>query len=192
MKAYHFTSDTLRDGSPIPAIGEELVFSGRIEICVSGLHASKHPFDALAYAPGNLLHLVDCRDIREEQKDKFVCSSRTILKTIDSTKILQEFSRKCALEVIHLWDCPSVVREYLETGREEIREAAWAASWDAARAARDAAGNAAGNAAAWAAAWAAAGDAAWDAAWAAWAAAEDAASWDAAEEKQRILFLSLL
>ena len=31
--AYHFTSATLRDGQPIPAIGETLVFDGPLEMC---------------------------------------------------------------------------------------------------------------------------------------------------------------
>ncbi len=68
------------------------------------------------------------------------------------------------------WTMPSIVREYLETGNEEIRAAAWAAA------------SAAASAAAWDAAWAAASAAAWAAAWAAasaaaWAAAS-AAAWD--------------
>ncbi len=45
--AYHFTGETLRDGSPIPAIGETLYFRDKIELCKSGYHASLHPFDAL-------------------------------------------------------------------------------------------------------------------------------------------------
>lgn len=45
---YHFTGDTLRDGSPIPPIGEKLVFEGRIEICGSGLHWSEHPLSSAA------------------------------------------------------------------------------------------------------------------------------------------------
>jgi len=32
------------------------------------------------------------------------------------------FSRWCALQVVHLWDCPDEVRRYLETGDESIRE----------------------------------------------------------------------
>ena len=90
---------------------------------------------------------------------------------------LPEFARWCALQVIHLWDAPPVVREFLETGKEELRDAArdtaraaasdaaWAAASDAARAAM---------AAAWAA-WAAASVAARDAAWAAARAARDTA-----------------
>jgi hypothetical protein len=91
--------------------------------------------------------------------------------------VLREFARECALDVIHLWDAPQIVRDYLESGDDNLRAAAraaarvaaWdaarAAAWDAARAAARAAAMAAAGDAAWAAAWAASGDAAWDAAW---------------------------
>lgn len=96
---------------------------------------------------------------------------------------LREFTRWCALRVIHLWDAPDVVKQYLETGDETLREAAGAA---AGAAAWDAVGNAVGNAAraaAWAAAWAAAraaarGDAGGAARAATWAAAWDDAGAD--------------
>jgi hypothetical protein len=39
-------------------------------------------------------------------------------------KQCREFARKCALDVIHLWNAPDIVIRYLETGDEEIREAA--------------------------------------------------------------------
>jgi len=66
--------------------------------------------------------------------DKFVGRRRKILQTIDTTELLREFARWCALQVIDLWDCPPIVREYLETGREEIQAAARAAGWEEARA----------------------------------------------------------
>ncbi len=124
VTAYHFTSDTLRDGRPIPAIGEELRHDGPVKICASGLHASRHVFDALSFAPGTLLHKVECRDIVEEENDKLVCRSRTIIATIDAEEVLRRFARRPALDVIHLWDAPDVVREYLETGDESLRDAA--------------------------------------------------------------------
>ncbi len=51
---------------------------------------------------------------------------------------LREFSRWCALQVKDLWDMPDVVREYRETGNEELRDAAWDAAWNAAWASADA------------------------------------------------------
>ena len=49
--------------------------------------------------------------------------------------VLREFARWCALSVAHLWDMPDVVRQYLQTGNEEIRAAAGDAAGDAAGAA---------------------------------------------------------
>jgi len=65
--------------------------------------------------------------------------------------------------VVHLWDAPAIVKEYLATGDEKMRDAAWraanAARGDAAWAAAVAAG-----AAPRIAPWPAAADAAWGAA----------------------------
>jgi hypothetical protein len=163
MKAYHFTESTLRDGRPLPAVGEWLEHTGPLVPCESGLHASEHPFDAFQFAPGNLLHLVECDgEIVEhgEPVDKFVCRRRRIVATVDAQPLLREFARWCAAQVLHLWDAPQVVRDYIATGDESSRAAAWDAAQDAAQDAARAAAQAAAQAAAWAAAWAAAQDAA--------------------------------
>lgn len=138
MIAYHFTGDKLRDGRPIPPVGEWLVHEGPIEPCVSGLHASAHPSDALVYAPGPMLHKVEIEgDIREhgDPTDKVVGRRRKIIASIDATELLRAFSRWCALQVIHLWHAPDVVRTYLETGDESLRTAATAAAYAATAAA---------------------------------------------------------
>ena len=197
---YHFTGKTLRDGRPLPAIGEWLEHEGELRMCVSGLHASPTPFDALQYAPGPLLHLVELDGETIAGGDKVVCRKRKIVASIDATDLLRKFACTVALKVIHLWDAPLVVREYLETGDESkryaaraaagaaraagaaaraARDAAWAAAWAAwaaAEAAAGAAARAAARDAARAAARAAAGAAVGDAAWA----AGDAAAWEAA------------
>ena len=156
--AWHFVAATLRDGSPIPADGDLLKFHGELAICESGLHAAERIFDALSYAPGNTICRVKCAEIGERQDDKFVCAERTILWRIDGEQILRQFARRVALDVIHLWDAPAIVRQYLETGDKAIRDAARDAAMAAAK---DAAWDAA-MAAAWAAAWAAARTAALD------------------------------
>jgi hypothetical protein len=175
--AWHFVDDRLRDGRPIPADGVELRHDGLVMMCQSGLHASRKLADALQYAPGNTLCRVEMRDVVAEDGDKLVARSRTILWRIDAEPVLWQFARDCALEVLHLWDAPDVVVEYLLTGDESLRDVAWDAAWDARAAAR------AAGAAAWAAAWAAARTAARTAARAAAraaGAAARAAAWDAA------------
>lgn len=162
IRAYHFVGKTLRDGRPVPPDGEWLEHDGPIVMCQSGLHASRHPFDALRYAPGATLCLVDCDGDVEEDTDKLVCRRRRIVARIDATDLLLAFAREQALGVVHLWDAPEVVVRYLQTGDETIRATADAAAWYAALAAADAA--------AWSAALAAARD---DAGAAAWSAAKD-------------------
>ena len=179
VRAWHFVGDTLRDGSPIPADGVWLEYKGALKMCESGLHASRHPFDAMKYAPGNTLCIVECSGEIIEDTDKLVCSRRRIIERMDATEMLRYFARMQALSVVHLWDAPDVVLDYLMTGEEELRaaalDAALDAAWAAARAER------AARDAAWAA---------WDAAWAAERAAERAA-W-AAERAARKDFAELV
>lgn len=208
MIAYHFVGSTLRDGRPVPPDGEWLVHDGPVKLCVSGLHASRRPWDALQFAPGATLCLVDLDEIVEEAGNKLVARRRRIVRRVDLTADLRAFALQCARDVLHLWDAPDVVRRYLESGDETLRTAAWAAARNASLAdemayARTAAWCAARNAvkaaalaAAWDAAWIAADYAAQATAWAdemahtsaaASAAAKKAAwaaAWDAARAAQ--------
>jgi len=170
ITAWHFVGDRLRDGRPVPKDGIWLEHTGAIAICRSGLHASRDPFDALQYAPGPWLCRVECDGDIVEQRDKLVCRRRRIVERRDATDGLRYFARMQALSVVHLWNAPDVVLDYLMTGDERIRAAASAAASDAASAAASAAASDAASAAAWAAA----SDAARAAAW---AAASD--GWDA-------------
>jgi hypothetical protein len=175
---WHFVADKLRDGSPVPAVGEVLSVEGRIACCPSpadgeaGLHGSRRIIDALSHAPGSTICKVEIWGDVVEEGDKLAGRHRRIVQMIDGEGLLREFARRQALSVGHLWDMPEIVREYLETGREDIRAAARGAAW----AAWDAAGAAAG---------AAARAAAWDAAEDAAGAAARAAAWDAAEDAAR-------
>jgi len=173
--AWHFTGNTLRDGSPIPAIGETLVFPGKVEMCGSGYHWSLKPSQALVYAPGATLHKVSFGGYVEIGDDKGVSSERTIIASIDATHLLRRFAADMALGVSHLWGMPEVVRDYLITLDESKRVVARVAARDAARvAARDDAWVAARDAA-----WVAARDAARNAAWYATCHAARDAAWDA-------------
>ena len=162
IRAWHFVGDTLRDGRPIPADGVLLKFDGTPIPCERGLHASRHPFDALQYAPGNTLCLVECGGIivpHGEPEDKIACTERRIIVRMDAEPLLRHFSRQQALSVVDMLgdNPPDVVLDWLMTGDESIRESArasaWASAWASARASA--------RASAWASAWASALDSAW-------------------------------
>lgn len=184
--AWHFTGDRLRDGRPLPAVGEWLEHEGLVRICESGLHASRRPADALWYAPGPMLHLVECAEIASEQADKLVCRRRRIIASMDATDMLRYYARMRALSAIHLWDAPDVVLDYLMTGDKRLGIAASDAARDASTGARSAAARVAASAAARAVTWATARDAAWDSVRAvAWTASRDAtldAAWGEFDE----------
>ena len=160
---YHWVGDKLRDGSPVPPNGEWLRYDGPIELCKSGLHWSESPWDALQYAPGPVLCRVETRGETITGDDKCVSRERRIISRRDMTAELRAFARSEALGVIHLWNAPEIVRQYLITGDESLRDAARDAARevpsDAARAAARGAARDATMAAAWAAARAAARDA---------------------------------
>jgi hypothetical protein len=172
------------DGREI-RIGRTHTHQGNLELCISGLHASRRVLDALGYAGGNLLWRVECSGEMIEGGDKFVCTRRKYLAVIDAEAILRKFARLCALDVIDKRDAPEVVVRYLKTGDDSLRaaarNAAGDAAWDAARDAAWDAARGATRAAAWDAAWVAA----WDAARAAARNAARAAAWDAARGATR-------
>jgi len=93
--------------------------------------------DALPYAPGPVVYRVVGSGIivpHGDPIDKYACSERTYVSDgIDISDTLNLFARKCALDVIHLWNPPEIVVRYLKTGDESIRAAAWAATRGAAR-----------------------------------------------------------
>lgn len=156
-------SDRLPHGDGrVIVVGEAHSVTGQIILCKNALHASRHPFDALRPAPGPFLYRVRCWGDVVEDTDKLGARHREYLAMRDATAMLRQYARERALSVIHLWDAPDVVRRYLETGDETIRDAA-------ARAASDAwAGRTAPAwpaAAARAATWDVARAAAWDVAW---------------------------
>jgi hypothetical protein len=170
--AYHFVADKLRDGRAIPPDGVWLEHTGKVEMCESGLHASLHVADALKYAPGATLCLVELGGEIQTGDDKLVASKRRIIARFDATELLRKDARDSALSVIHLWKAPAVVKRYLEIGGESLRIEAQSAADAAAYAAAAYAAADAAAYAAYAAAYAA--DAAYAAA--ARAAAADAAA----------------
>ena len=166
--------------------------STRIIPCRVGFHASARATDALYYAHGPIACLVTLHgDIVSHGNpiDKYAAHGRTVLKMADATETLQAFSRWCALSVIHLWDAPQIVYDYLNTGDKNLWAEAWnaskAAAWDASKDAVWGASRAAACDAAWDeskyAAWDESRAAAWDASKTAALYASKAAAWDASK-----------
>ena len=135
--AWHFVGATLRDGSPIPNDGEWLYFLGDCKLCKSGLHWSRNPFDALKYASGATLCLVEINHIIEEQEDKGVSRRRRIIARMDATDMLQYFARQQAISVLDNWQIEPdqsildwLMGDYAAESAAEsaARSAAWSAA----------------------------------------------------------------
>lgn len=132
--AWHFLDADWRTstGKLLVVPGHTLVHDGSLSPCNYGLHASVRAIDALSYSRGPVVTLVECEGEfvdHGDPTDKFVCRKRTALWGYDCTEELWTFARLCALEVLPLWpDAPAVVVEFLETGNEDLRDAAMAAA----------------------------------------------------------------
>ena len=180
-------------------------------MCGSGYHASPTPWEALQYAQGPMLALVEVSKTEDSQADKVCVASMRVLKAVNVERALHELACTYAEDVLPIYekDYPKDKRprkaietkrkwldgkatdRQLAAARAAAGDAARDAAWDAARAAaraaavdaaRDAAG-AAAVAAAWAAAVDAPVDAAWDTARDAARAAAWATAWAAARAK---------
>jgi hypothetical protein len=180
IKGWHFLPEGRRlrygDGRVVQ-VGKVYRWSeGTFGLCDGGMHMSRNILDALRYAPGPILCRVESVGRVIEGGDKLVAEGRKVLWLIDATDVLRAFDRRCALDVVHVWDAPDVVVRYLKTGDESLRSAAWSAAPAVARHAARYAARSAATAAADAAAGAAAGSAAGSAARAAASYAADAAA----------------
>lgn len=114
-------------------------------LCCRGLHASPRIMDALRHAPGPIVYRVKISGDIQVGDDKICGRRREYLWRVDCSEILPAFSRRCALDVVHMWDAPDVVLHFLRTGDGAAAKAA--ESWSE-RAAAKAAAAAAARAAA--------------------------------------------
>ena len=142
MKAWYFSTKSKRlqydDNRSIEA-GLTHKVTRKPVLCNAGLHGSKRIIDALSYAPGPIVWRVELGGEMAIGDDKISATERHYLWGYDATDVLRRFARKCALDVIHLWDAPDVVIQYLKTRDENLRDAARDVARAAARAAVSAA-----------------------------------------------------
>ena len=152
-----------------------------LKLCEWGLHASKRLIDALGYAPGAFLYEVELSGKMIVGGDKIVAEHRTYLRAIDATEILRAFARKQAMINIEKIEpyCNEneyeIILNWLKTGDETLKTAAYYAAYSAANAAADYVAYAAACSAACSAAHSAANSAARSAYSAARSAADSAA-----------------
>ena len=134
----HFTASDriLRygDGREVIA-GKTLSVDGEPELCTRGLHACKNILDACGYAPGPYIWWVELSGKVIHDGDKSVGTRRKAVWGYDATEVLREFARVVALEAVEkYWDAskfgpfPEVAIQYLKTGDESLRSAAWSAA----------------------------------------------------------------
>lgn len=122
------------DGRPIKA-GITHSVDCEPQLCEVGLHAAKFVLDAARYAPGAYLWRVQLDGDIVHGDDKSCATKRKYLYGFNAEKMLQLFARQCALDVIHLWNAPDIVKKYLESGDEALRMGARNAALGAAHAA---------------------------------------------------------
>lgn len=107
-------------------VGKTHRVKGPIMVGAHGLHASERAIDALLCAPVDqetraFVYRVELHGRLSYTIAKACARQRTYLDGgMDATETLRGFLRWCALQVAHLWNCPKVIMEYLETGDEEI------------------------------------------------------------------------
>jgi len=186
---YHFLREDrkLRFEPFTPVVvGGTLVYPGEPVLCEVGFHASERAIDALQYALGPVLCVVDLGGKIIHGDDKAVAQERTVSWMQDISPTLHEFACQVAEEALEKhgvadkrsWKAIEVKRLWLK-GKASDKElkTAWRAAKSAANAAYAADAVYAARSAAWYAAyaaWSAARAAAWSAAYATWDAAKDA------------------
>ena len=188
IRCWHFVAQDkrLRWGSrAVVEEGKTYRVKGPLVMCEKGLHGSRSLIDALQYAPGTWICLVEIWGDVQEQPDKLVGRNRKVLRMIDGARLLHEFAcdvaeialKRAKVKDKRCWAAIEIKRKWLDgKATDEELAAARDAAWDAA--------SAAASAAAWDAARAAARAAAWDAA--------RAAARDAARAAARAEFNTLL
>lgn len=141
-RCWHFLQDDKRlrwGNQAVVEEGKTYRATGPLKMCENGMHGSEKILDALGYAPGSVICLVEIWGNVQKDTDKLVGRYRKVLKMIDGKELLRCFARECALHAVQKYwkDAPDVVIEFLKTGKEKYSAAAWdagaasAAAWDA-------------------------------------------------------------
>jgi len=188
ITCYRFVTDDLKsqNGDEQWAVGEWKKVDGELELCKTGLHACRTPYQSLTYVYGTRWFKAEARGTILEGDDKFCASEMRLVEEIP-IKVIHQWAVDCAYRVLSIYeqhhpedDRPRKALEakqsWIDNPCEETFETTQIAArattytvWDAtgaAWAAAKATGCAADRSATWVAKHAA--GAAADAAWVAW------------------------
>ena len=170
---YHFLLADMKSGAgnePPWVVGESRSITAPPVLCRLGYHASSTLFDALQYAPGPVLCLVELTGVVLVDRDKAVGQGRWLLAAVNVERELRLFACDCAERALPIFELlypqDQRPREAILVARRHADGQATYKELDAARVAAAAATDAAGAArvATRAATWTAAAGAATDAA----------------------------
>ena len=116
---------------------------GKIELCNSGFHACRTPFESLQYVYGGRWFIIEAKgEFLEDKRDKFVASEMRLVKELPIKPILVEFAIKCAKRCLKNFekqypddDRPRkaiiAAQNWIKHPSEEIKKAAESAAWSA-------------------------------------------------------------
>ena len=112
MKGYYFDRK-LREQ------GEKIDHEGFVRISCSDLIVFNDPNKALSTESGFCLHEVMIEE-KTNDNNEVIGYQETVLRSVDMMDSILSYMRRCALDVIDLWDAPDIIRKYLETDNEEL------------------------------------------------------------------------
>ena len=163
MRAYHFLKEGMTGGygnEPPWTVGERREVKGKLSLCQWGYHYGFTPNDALDYASGPILCLVEVQKRGPKDGTKGCSRSRKLLKAVNVERIFHELACDIAEDVLPIFEekHPGDKRPRLaiEAKRKWLNGEITEEALTAAREAAGAAAKAAVGAAAWSAARAAA------------------------------------
>lgn len=115
------------DARSVAPVGVTLRHDGVLAPRAVGLFASVRARDALMFGGGCTVQRVACGGEIVQDDRSLACSERTVLWSADATKEIQVFARWCVSQVVHLWDAPQTVLDFLPTGESvaQAHQDAW-------------------------------------------------------------------
>lgn len=124
MFAWIFVNERLPHGEPLPRFGEVRSMKPPVALHRVGLHGAFDVFDAMVVGSGPLLCFVKAEGVIHADKH-WVCSTQQrFVNVLDARATLLEFGRYCCRQADSLWDAPSTVRDWLESGDATLAEGA--------------------------------------------------------------------